>query len=150
VGQFTAIGADQQIVASGSGPTVTPIAGSDATLPVRNYLFRNAERWLSDVGFIDTIDLRSGTAAGTAQTSSTIGQLGVGKYVTPEVYRKYPRNFSGTELAPQQSLSAEYRVTRHLLLRGEQIRPGQGTVSPFNNQPLKQAYNLDLKVRLEY
>jgi hypothetical protein len=136
--------------ASGTlGPTG---AAPDATLPVRNYLFRNAERWLADVGFIDTIDLKSGAATGGPQGNSTIGLLGVGKYVTPELYVKYSRDFSGTA-EQAQSLSAEYRVTRHLLLRGEQFRTGPGgatsTTGPVvgSNKP---GYNLDLKVRLEY
>jgi K+-transporting ATPase ATPase C chain len=148
VGQFTAAGADPRLTAS---QTPAPVAGSDATLPVRNYLFRNAERWLADVGFIDTIDLKSGTATVTDPNRSAIGLVGVGKYVTPELYVKYSRNFSGAA-EQAQSLSAEYRVTRHLLLRGEQIRPGPGTATVVGgtNQPLKEQYNLDLKVRLEY
>ncbi|HXF59617.1 MAG TPA: translocation/assembly module TamB domain-containing protein, partial [Candidatus Saccharimonadales bacterium] len=127
-------------------------AAPDATLPVRNYLFRNAERWLADVGFIDTIDLKSGTATSAGQGTQTIGQLGVGKYVTPELYVKYSRDFSATA-EQQQSLSAEYRVTRHLLLRGEQFRTGPvSTASTTSNSvgSNKQGYNLDLKVRLEY
>ncbi len=148
VGQFTAVGAEQLVAGTPGTPEVpgsAPVAGSDATLPVRNYLFRNAERWLADVGFIDTIDLKSGTASGTSPGASTIGLVGVGKYVTPELYVKYSRNFSGTA-EQAQSVSAEYRVTRHLLLRGEQVRPGpqSSTLSPT------QKYNLDLKVRLEY
>ncbi|HEY2924001.1 MAG TPA: translocation/assembly module TamB domain-containing protein [Candidatus Eisenbacteria bacterium] len=145
IGQFTAAGSEV-----GRTDGLAPAAG-DATLPVRNYLFRNAERWLADVGFIDTIDLKSGTATGTSPSAGTIGLLGIGKYVTPELYVKYSRNFSGT--AEQiQSLSAEYRVTRHLLLRGEQVRPGPGnTIVSGASQALgKEQYNLDLKVRLEY
>ncbi len=145
IGQFTAAGSE--IAATNAG--AAPVAG-DATLPVRNYLFRNAERWLTDVGFIDTIDLKSGTATGNNPAATTIGLVGVGKYVTPELYVKYSRNFSGGTVDQIQSLSAEYRVTRHLLLRGEQVRPGQGTLLPGTTQQLKQEYNLDLKVRLEY
>ncbi len=145
IGQFTAVGSE---VATTNVPG--PAAG-DATLPVRNYLFRNAERWLSDVGFIDTIDLKSGTASGSGPSAGTIGLLGVGKYVTPELYVKYSRNFSGTA-EQTQSVSAEYRVTRHLLLRGEQVRPGLGSqgITTQPQSPLKTEYNLDLKVRLEY
>jgi autotransporter translocation and assembly factor TamB len=150
IGQFTAVGAEQQPLGTQSGPSPAPVAGSDATLPVRNYLFRNAERWLADVGFIDTIDLKSGTATGTSPGSSTIGLVGVGKYVTPELYVKYSRDFSGTA-EQAQSVSAEYRVTRHLLLRGEQVRPGPGSSGLSTPQSgNKQQYNLDLKVRLEY
>jgi hypothetical protein len=72
--------------------------------------------------------------------------------VTPELYVKYSRDFSGTA-EQAQSLSAEYRVTRHLLLRGEQIRTGPGSVASSatgNVGTNKQEYNLDLKVRLEY
>jgi hypothetical protein len=142
IGQFV----DVNEQASGSG-AVPP----DATLPVRNYLFRNAERWLADVGFIDTIDLKSGTASSANQGNQTIGLLGVGKYVTPELYVKYSRDFSSTA-EQQQSLSAEYRVTRHLVLRGEQFRPGpqSSTYSTNTVGTNKQGYNLDLKVRLEY
>jgi autotransporter translocation and assembly factor TamB len=140
IGQFTT--ANTGAVAVNVGPA--PAAG-DATLPVRNYLFRNAERWLADVGFIDTIDLKSGTASGANPSAGTIGVLGLGKYVTPELYVKYSRNFSGAA-EQAQILSAEYRVTRHLLLRGEQIRRGDLVTV----QLPKQQYNLDLKVRLEY
>ena len=148
VGQFIAGGAEQAPTSLGAQAS-GPIAGSDATIPVRNYLFRNAERWLADVGFIDTIDLKSGIVTGTGPTGPTIGALGLGKYVTPELYVKYSRNFSGN--AEQvQSLSAEYRVTRHLLLRGEQIRPGPGPGSQLRPDQLKEQYNLDLRVRLEY
>jgi len=143
IGQFTNAGSE--VATSSTGP-----AAGDATLPVRNYLFRNAERWLADVGFIDTIDLKSGTATSTGPSAGTIGLLGVGKYVTPELYVKYSRNFSGTA-EQAQSVSAEYRVTRHLLLRGEQVRPGPGSqVTTPSTGSLKPEYNLDLKVRLEY
>lgn len=139
IGQFTTAGLDF------ASPTE---ASPDATLPVRNYLFRNAERMLSDVGFIDTIDLQSGTASGKNPSGQTIGAIGVGRYVTPELYVKYSRNFSGTA-EQAQSFSAEYRMTRHLLLRGEQVRPGPGSMLSLE-QRNKQQYNLDLKVRLEY
>ena len=153
IGQFTAMGSEQQTLNNAtSEPGSAPLAGGDATLPVRNYLFRNAERWLADVGFIDTIDLKSGTASGTNQAGTTIGLLGVGKYVTPELYVKYSRDFSGTA-EQTQSLSAEYRVTRHLLLRGEQFRTGSSSTAASSSSAVgsnKQGYNLDLKVRLEY
>jgi autotransporter translocation and assembly factor TamB len=64
----------------------------------------------------------------------------VGKYVTPELYLKYSRDFSGSA---EQKISAEYRVTRYLLLRGEQVHRSTKDRS-------EQLYNLDLKVRLEY
>jgi len=142
-----------QFLSSGeTANSLTPGQPTDATLPVRNYLFRNAERWIADVGFIDTIDLKSGAATGVNQGNQTIGLLGVGKYVTPELYVKYSRDFSANA-EQQQSVSAEYRVTRHLLLRGEQFRTGPGSAtSPTTGQTgiNKQGYNLDLKVRLEY
>ena len=144
IGQFLPAGEAGTTVASPSTP--------DATLPVRNYLFRNAERWLADVGFIDTIDLKSGAASSGATGNQTIGLLGVGKYVTPELYVKYSRDFSITA-EQAQSLSAEYRVTRHLLLRGEQYRTGPGNTAMSSSGPVgsnKPGYNLDLKVRLEY
>ncbi len=152
IGQFTAAGSEQGLGGQpGTLETGTngPVAGGDATLPVRNYLFRNAERWLSDVGFIDTIDLKSGTASGPSPSAGTIGLLGVGKYVTPELYVKYSRDFSGSA-EQAQSVSAEYRVTRHLLLRGEQFRPGPGSQIIQSQSSQKPVYNLDLKVRLEY
>ena len=134
-GQFTTVSETQVVGPSAAGP--------DATLPVKNYLFRNAERLIADVGFIDTIDLKSGRASTTtAGTGSTplVGHLGVGKYVTPELYLKYSRDFSGSA---EQKISAEYRVTRYLLLRGEQVHRSTKDRS-------EQLYNLDLKVRLEY
>jgi hypothetical protein len=42
-------------------------------------------------------------------------------------------------------MGAEYRVTRHLLLKGERINRPVATP----NLPLEE-YNLDLKIRLEY
>ena len=142
IGQFTTAAMEPTTAGQTTG------TGPDATLPVRNYLFRNAERWLAEVGFIDTIDLKSGTATATNPNGGTIGSIGLGRYVTPELYVKYSRNFSGNA-EQAQSLSAEYRVTRHLLLRGEQIRPGPGSqLTP--EQKDKEQYNLDLKMRLEY
>ena len=68
--------------------------------------------------------------------------------MTPDIYVKYSRNFSGSA-EQAQTLSAEYRMTRHLLLRGEQVRPGPGSQLSLDQRG-KQQYNLDLKVRLEY
>ncbi len=138
IGQFTTAGNELSATQNNAAPT----AGPDVTLPVTNYLFRNAERWLGDVGFIDTIDLKSGKATGPNTGTSPIGLFGVGKYVTPELYVRYSRDFSSTA---EQKISAEYRVTRHLLLRGEQIRS-----TPAAKDQAAQQYNLDLKVRLEY
>ena len=102
------------------------------------------EHWLSGSGFIDTIDLRSGANAPSASQSggSPISLVGVGKYVTPDFYLKYSRDFSG---AGEEQINADYRVTRFLLLKGQQIRR-QTTPSHLPTQE----YNLDLKVRLEY
>jgi len=141
IGQFTSFGSEGL-----ASETTAPGAGPDLALPVTNYLFRNAERWISGVGFIDTIDLRSGLASTGVRGpgTSAIGLVGIGKYVTPELYVRYSRDFSG--VAAEQRISAEYRMTRHLLLRGEQIR---GSAQSQQQTP-EQQYNLDLKVRLEY
>jgi hypothetical protein len=116
--------------------------GSDADVlvPISNYLFQNVERWIGSTGFIDTIDLRGGGLnGGPEEEDSPISAFGVGKYVTPELYFRYSREFSGQA---DEQISADYRVTRHLLLKGQQIRDRTGDKPP--------EYNLDLKIRLEY
>lgn len=116
-------------------------------LPIQAYLFRNAERWLSQSGWIDTFDLGTGGRAGgeTGSGPLEVGVVGAGKYVTRDLYITYSREFSG---AVEQRIGAEYRVTRHLLLKGERTdRSGVGTGA--GNRPSEE-YNLDLKVRLEY
>lgn len=123
-----------------------PLAGVGlSSLPVRDYLFRNAERWIAGSGFIDTIDLRSGSGSRTGASSVggriDLGTVGVGKYVTRDLFLKYSRDFSGLS---EKQITAEYRVTRHLLLRGQQIQR-----KPTNTQSA-QEYNLDLKIRVEY
>ena len=131
---------------SESDPTVAagnPLTGVN-TLPIGSYLFRNAERWLAGSGFIDTIDLQGGGTGTTSTANSSLidlGTVGVGKYVTRDLFLKYSRDFSGEN---DQRISAEYRVTRHLLLRGTQIQ------SPRSGNPTFQEYNLDLKIRVEY
>jgi autotransporter translocation and assembly factor TamB len=120
----------------------TAASGADASVmvPISNYLFQNVERWLGSTGFIDTIDLRGGgNADDTDDRNSPISAFGVGKYVTPELYFKYSREFSGET---DEQISADYRVSRHLLLKGQQIRDLSGTEDT--------EYNLDLKIRLEY
>jgi autotransporter translocation and assembly factor TamB len=132
---------------NGTSPELSPF--------IQAYLFRNAERWLTESGWIDTFDLRTGartggaTGTGSAGTSGVsgngpldIGLVGAGKYVTRDLYVNYSREFSGSEA---QRIGAEYRVTRHLLLKGE--RTDRFNATP--NLPA-QEYNLDLKVRLEY
>ena len=135
-GQFSASGSDDRLSGGESG--------SGLNVPIRDYLFRNAERWLSSSGFIDTIDLRSGARSGTSQGTVggpiDLGTVGVGKYVTSDLFLNYSRDFSGRA---ESELSAEYRVTRRLLLKGQQIQ------RPSESGPV-QEYNLDLKIRLEY
>lgn len=122
----------------------TEAASADASVivPISNYLFQNVERWLGSSGFIDTIDLRGGGAGGAdgeGGGNTPISAFGVGKYVTPELYFKYSREFSGET---DEQIGADYRVSRHLLLKGQQVRDLSGT------EPTE--YNLDLKIRLEY
>jgi hypothetical protein len=139
-GQFSSTGTDDPGPnAQGGAPS-----GPDLALPIRDYLFRNAERWIAASGFIDTIDLRSGARSGGETGSGggpiDLGRVGVGKYVTQDLYLNYSNDFSGQA---EWQTSAEYRVTRFLLLRGQRIqRRAEGTVP--------QEYNLDLKIRLEY
>jgi autotransporter translocation and assembly factor TamB len=119
-------------------------SASGLSLPIQAYLFRNAERWLSQSGWIDTFDLGTGgRAGGEARTGPLdVGVVGAGKYVTRDLYINYSREFSGAE---EKRIGAEYRVTRHLLLKGERTdrNATQGGRPP-------EEYNLDLKVRLEY
>lgn len=113
--------------------------------PIQAYLFRNAERWLSQSGWIDTFDLSTGgRASGSTGTGPIeVGVVGAGKYVTRDLYINYSREFSG---AVEQRIGAEYRVTRHLLLKGERT---DRSATNSANRPTEE-YNLDLKVRLEY
>jgi hypothetical protein len=139
VGQFAADG-------DPSAAAAAPLTGVNlSNLPIRDYLFRNAERWIAGSGFIDTIDLQSGAGSGSATSQNSglidLGTVGVGKYVTRDLFLKYSRDFSGES---DQRISAEYRVTRHILLRGTQIQ------RPPTSNLAEQEYNLDLKVRLEY
>jgi hypothetical protein len=139
VGQFASQG-------DAASAATNPLTGVGAgNLPIRDYLFRNAERWIAGSGIIDTIDLQSGAqSSGATSTGAALidlGTLGVGKYVTRDLFLKYSRDFSGEN---DQRISAEYRMTRHLLLRGTQIqRTAPGNLA-------EQEYNLDLKIRLEY
>ncbi|HET7903563.1 MAG TPA: translocation/assembly module TamB domain-containing protein, partial [Candidatus Eisenbacteria bacterium] len=139
LGQFAAV----------QGPTdETDSRSGDAAfgeVAIRGYLFRNAERWISSSGFIDTIDLQSGAGQEKSEVGGAIdlGTVGVGKYVTRDLFLKYSQDFSG---ASEKSISAEYRVTRHLLLRGQQIQRSSSTARTGGTQE----YNLDLKIRVEY
>lgn len=118
-------------------------------LPISNYLFQNIEHVLGGTGFVDTIDLRSSASAQasgggtTTSSNSPVSMVGVGKYVTPDLYLKYARDFSGTG---EEQINADYRFTRHLLLKGQQINRKATTTG---NQDA-QEYSIDLKVRLEY
>jgi len=118
--------------------------GAALPIPIQTYLFRNAERWLAQSGWIDTFDL--GTGQRTGNTTGTgpldVGVVGAGKYVTRDLYINYSREFSGAE---EKRIGAEYRVTRHLLLKGERT---DRNATP-GSRPAEE-YNLDLKVRLEY
>ena len=138
-GQFSSGGSEDRIAGGESK------SGSGLNVPIRDYLFRNAERWLSSSGFIDTIDLRSGARSGSSEGAAggpiDLGTVGVGKYVTSDLFLNYSRDFSGRA---ENQLSAEYRVTRRLLLKGQQIQRASGLERP------EQEYNLDLKIRLEY
>ena len=139
-GQFTPLDA-----ALGVEPQSSTTTAGSLTLPIQAYLFRNAERWLSQSGWIDTFDLstggRSGGEAGTGPLD--VGVVGAGKYVTRDLYINYSREFSG---GAEQHFGAEYRVTRHLLLQGE--RTDRSATNAAGRPP--EEYNLDLKVRLEY
>ncbi|HKQ19947.1 MAG TPA: translocation/assembly module TamB domain-containing protein, partial [Candidatus Eisenbacteria bacterium] len=135
-----------QISAGADDPLSSGESSSGLNVPIRDYLFRNAERWLSSSGFIDTIDLRSGERSGTTQETVggpiDLGAVGVGKYVTSDLFLNYSRDFSGQN----DQFVAEYRVTRHLLLRGGRELTQRTTVLGSG----EQQYNLDLKIRLEY
>jgi hypothetical protein len=139
IGQLSSMGSEQAIAAGQDASA----GGADVTLPIRDYLFRNVERWLGDVGLIDTIDLKSGevTTRVAGAGAPAIGSVGLGKYVTPALYLRYSRDFSGTA---ERKISAEYRVTRHLLLKGEQVQ------RPAQKDRAESQYNLDLKIRFEY
>jgi hypothetical protein len=139
-GQFSSLAGTDAASGSESG------SSSGLDVPIRAYLFRNAERWLSSSGFIDTIDLRSGARKGTEASTAggpiDLGTVGVGKYVTSDLYLNYSRDFSGQT----DQFVAEYRVTKNLLLRGGRELTQRTTVLGSG----EQQYNLDLKIRLEY
>ena len=142
-GQFSSVGEERT-----AGIDQGASSGSALALPIRDYLFRNAERWLASSGFIDTIDLttgsrnRTGAVQGAAGGPIDLGTVGVGKYVTRDLFLNYSRDFSGQT----DQFAAEYRVTRHLLLRGGRELSQTTTVLGSG----EQQYNLDLKIRLEY
>jgi autotransporter translocation and assembly factor TamB len=140
VGQFSS--AERGATDSGHDPLSGVGLGS---LPIRDYLFRNAERWIAGSGFIDTIDLQSGNRSGSKEGAVAgaidLGLVGVGKYVTRDLFLKYSSDFTGQS---EKQITAEYRVTRHLLLRGQQIQRRQ------TGAQAAQEYNLDLKIRVEY
>lgn len=126
-----------------SGGSTGSQESANVAVPISNYLFQNVEHWIGGTGIIDTIDLR-GSAGQTSPDGSTTGPIsvvGVGKYVTPEFYFKYSRDFSGQA---EEQISADYRVTRHLLVKGQQIR------RPTSKDQAQQEYIVDLKIRLEY
>jgi len=141
---WKALAFGQFVPMSGVSTEAAATGGVDPSVavPISNYLFQNVERWIGSSGFIDTIDLRGGTggAADGSKSTSALSVVGVGKYVTPQFYFKYSKDFSAKA---EQEISADYRVTRHLLLKGQQIRSTDPARPP-------QEYNLDLKIRLEY
>jgi autotransporter translocation and assembly factor TamB len=140
---WKALAFGQFVPMSGLSTEASATGGVDPSVavPISNYLFQNVERWIGSSGFIDTIDLRgSGGAADGSKSTSALSMVGVGKYVTPQFYFKYSKDFSAKA---EQEISADYRVTRHLLLKGQQIRSTDPARPP-------QEYNLDLKIRLEY
>ena len=144
LGQF-APSSGVSVNTSGSPSQNTP----GVALPISNYLFQNIEHVLGGTGFVDTIDLRSGASAqasggGTSTSSSSpVSMVGVGKYVTKDLYLKYARDFSGTG---EEQINADYRFTRHLLLKGQQINRKASSTGTQD----AQEYSIDLKVRLEY
>ncbi len=144
LGQF-APSSGVSVNTSGSPSQDTP----GVALPISNYLFQNIEHILGGTGFVDTIDLRSGASAqasggGTSTSSSSpVSMVGVGKYVTNDLYLKYARDFSGTG---EEQINADYRFTRHLLLKGQQINRKASSTGTQD----AQEYSIDLKVRLEY
>lgn len=141
VGQFSA----PELAGSASGNPLSGV-GSFKDLPVSDYLFRNAERLISESGFFDTLDLSSGRGSSANRTATgpiDLGTVGVGKFVTRDLFVKYSSDFSGQ--SEGQQITAEYRMTRNLLLRGQQILGRQPTI----NQS-EQEFNLDLKIRVEY
>src|SRR5262249_49733001 len=115
-GQFVGGGS---VTTSGTG---TGSGNASVAVPISNYLFQNVEHYLRSPGFIDTVDLRG--SAGTANSTSTgpLSVVGVGKYVTPDIYVKYSRDFSGSA---EEQTNLDYRLTRRLLVKGQRIRrPG--------------------------
>lgn len=137
---FGQVAQSQDLQAPGSASSQS---GTDFGRPIQAYLFRNAERWLSQSGWIDTFDLGTGArSADPNQASPLIGVVGAGKYVTRDLYVNYSQELTGQA---ESRVGAEYRVTRHLLLRGERTqRRAEGS------SQAGEEYNLDLKVRLEY
>lgn len=132
---------------AGSDASGNPLSGvgSLSDLPVSDYVFRNAERIIAGSGFFDTLDLSSGRGSSTGSAvagSIDLGMVGVGKFVTRDLFVKYSSDFSGQ--SEGQQITAEYRMTRNLLLRSQQIL-GRRAI----NQS-EQEFNLDLKIRVEY
>jgi len=140
-GQF--VGGGTITTAGGGTATASENAGGSVAVPISNYLFQNVEHWIGSTGFIDTIDLRGSTGTANSTSTSPISVVGVGKYVTPDIYFKYSRDFSGSA---EEQTNLDYRLTRRLLVKGQRIRRAAAN---SQNLPTEE-YNLDLKIRLEY
>ena len=124
-----------------------PLAGvTFGSLPIQGYVFRGVERLVESSGWLDTVDINAGTNTGTEQKTVAgpidLGSVGAGKYVTRDLFLKYSQDFTGKS---EQQITAEYRMTRHLLLRGSQIQK-----KPASSGLTEQQYNIDLKIRVEY
>jgi len=140
-GQF--VGGGSITTTNGTAGTANETANGSVAVPISNYLFQNVEHWIGSTGFIDTIDLRGATGTANNTSTSPISVVGVGKYVTPDIYFKYSRDFSGSA---EEQTNLDYRLTRRLLVKGQRIR--RAAANP-QNLPTEE-YNLDLKIRLEY
>ncbi|MDI6808003.1 MAG: translocation/assembly module TamB domain-containing protein [Candidatus Eisenbacteria bacterium] len=108
--------------------------------PVGNYLLKKLERQITGkVEWVDVLEFSSSGARGFPSAGGM--QVGVGKYLTPELYMKYSQ---GLAVLSQQDVLLEYRVSNLVFLNG---RVAKKRVLKGSEE---YEYNLDLRFKVEY
>jgi hypothetical protein len=106
---------------------------------VGNYFLKQVERTLArDLRWVDSIEFGSGEE-GSGSFSEL--RLGLGKYITPELYLRYSQGLTKTS---ERDVAVEYRLSELLFLRGEVVRRDRLRGAE------RDEYNLDLKLKYEY
>jgi translocation and assembly module TamB len=93
----------------------------------------------AELNIVDTFDIQQIDRNRADGSTNVTPLLGVGKYLSEELYIKYAQGLSDAD----RDLLIEYQITRHLLLQSE-IR------QRVDEQQGNMTYSLDLKYRFEY